>query len=155
GVRLLHDARNDAALGHGEVLPLPGEELLRPHERDGADGLLPHVARLVAGEAEGVHLGAAAAATGADLDAAVWHHAEVGDLLRHADGVIDRWADVEDAGDDADASRLYADGEAGEVRRRPVRVLLEAVVLGRPVGVEAGGVSRNPDLDVATDAKRL
>src|SRR5262249_37431555 len=49
----------------------------------------------------------------------------------------------------------HADREACEVRRRPVRVLLEAVMLGRPVGVEAGGVGGDPDLDIATDAERL
>src|SRR4029453_4874192 len=35
------------------------------------------------------------------------------------------------------------------------RVLLEAVVLGRPVGVEPRGVGGDPDLDVATDTQRL
>src|SRR5262249_59620099 len=110
----LHKARNDAALRNREVLALPGEELLGPHLRDGADGLLPHVARLVTRETEGVDLGAAAAATGAELDAPVGHDVDVGDLLRHADGMIDRRADVEDAGHDADAFRLHADRETGE-----------------------------------------
>ena len=92
---------------------------------------------------------------GAELDASVRHDVDVGDLLRHANGMIDRRAEVEDAGHDADAFRLHADGQAGEVRRRPVRVFLEAVVLGRPVGVEPRGVGGDPDLDVATDAQRL
>src|SRR5262249_58505028 len=118
------DARNDAALGHGEILPLPGEELLRPHPRDGADGLLPHVARLVARETEGVHLGAAAAATGAELDAPVGHDVDVGDLLRHADGMIDRRAEGEDPGGDADALWLPPDGEAGRGGRPPPPALL-------------------------------
>src|SRR5262249_38084360 len=104
---------------------------------------------------EGVDLGAAAAATGAELDAPVGHDVDVGDLLCDADGMIDRWADVEDAGHHADAFGLHADGEAGEVRRRSMRVLLEAVVAARPVGVEAGGVGGDPDLDVTTDTKRL
>jgi hypothetical protein len=69
--------------------------------------------------------------------------------------MIDRRADVEDARHDADAFGLHADREAGEVRRRPVRVLLQAVVLGRPVGVEARRVGGDSDLDVTTDAKRL
>ena len=37
---------------------------------------------------------------------------------------IDRRAEVEDAGHQPDACRPHTDGQAGEVRRRPVRVLL-------------------------------
>src|SRR5262245_55457196 len=152
---LLHDARQNAALGDGEVFAVPVEEVLCPHLRDGADRFLPHRARLFRTQAERVDLGRPAAAPGAELDAAVGDRVDVRDLFGDAHRMVDHRAEVEDAGHQPDAFRLHADRQAGEVRRRAVRVLLQAVMLGGPVSVEAGGIGGDADLDVVAQPARL
>jgi hypothetical protein len=96
------------------------EEILGPHLRDRADGLLPELARVLVEEAEGVDLGGSASAPGAELDPAVGEDVDQRDLLGHPNGVIDRGAEIHDSRYQADSLGLNSHGEAGQMGCRGV-----------------------------------
>src|SRR5262245_50769879 len=69
--------------------------------------------------------------------------------------MVDLGTDVEDPGHDADALGLHSDREAHQVRRGAVRISLERVVLRGPIGLVAGCIGGDPDLDVSAEPQRL
>src|SRR5207249_7121395 len=114
-----------------------------PAADDVAQGLLPHLPRLVRVDAEALELGARRRATGAELDAPVAEQVEDRRRLRGAHGVVVRLRHQPHAVADPQVLGLGRDGAIEDLGVRAVRVLLEEVVLHRPEAVEPDPVAEH------------
>ena len=143
-------------LRHAEVLPLERVGLVAPHARDLLERLAPHglgLGRRRDGKARPLRRRRAAA--GAELDPTLGEMIHDRDALGDARRVVHRGGDVDDRGADVDA--LGPRRHPGEVDlgRRLVGVVLQEVVLGRPVVLEARRLDRERDLELAEVARVL
>jgi len=77
---------------------------------------------------------------------------ERGDALGDPRRVIDGCRDVDDRVPDVQARRARRDEAQEDLRSGLVRVVLEEVVLGRPVVLETDRVDRDRDVDLAQEA---
>ena len=136
-MRLLHRLRDDSALGHREVLAVPAGDFIRPHVRDGADHLVPHVLGVVRLNLETAQLGPSRGAAGAELEPAVGDDVERGGAFGDARRVIDLGQAERDALTDVDVLGHRGRGREEDLRRRRMAVLLEEMVLDLPDLVEA------------------